>query len=330
MIKKTRFAPSPSGFLHIGGARTALLAWLWTKNMGGKFVLRIEDTDQNRSTNSSADSIIKSLKTLGIIWDEGPGLPNGESYYQSNRLKIYKNTARMLMDSGAAYPCFCSKEKVERAKAYQKTNKKHPMYDGTCRNISKTSAAKLMKTKDYCIRIKNVFSGPIKIKDKVVGKVEFPSSNFDDFVIVRSNGFPMYNFACVIDDSIMGITHVVRGNEHLPNTPRQLIIYNALNKTIPKFAHLPIILDPATKKKMSKRNDGVSVEEFIGSGVDPKSIVLYLAKLGNKSTKLKDFSVKGLINRFNISSIKKTPVFHNAKSLFKMDKLVKASYSRLD
>jgi glutamyl-tRNA synthetase len=257
MQKKTRFAPSPSGFLHIGGARTALTAWLMAKNMGGNFVLRIEDSDSSRSTDKSADSIISTMRALGLGWDEGPGKGSDDEYYQSRKLHKYRSVGDALLNSGLAYKCFCPEERITRLKENQRLNKIHPKYDGRCRNVSSPSVVNA----PYCIRLK-VIDQEICFTDAVVGKVTFQSSNFEDMVIIRTNGYPTYNFACAVDDMEMGITHVVRGNEHLPNTPKQILIYQALKASLPKFVHLPLILDKDTGRKMSKRDNGVSVNEI--------------------------------------------------------------------
>ena len=306
--KRTRFAPSPSGDLHIGGARTALFNYLLAKKLGGLFVLRVEDTDQNRSSDSSIDNIVEAMKWLGINWDEGPGTPG--VWNQSQRLNIYKEYAKILIDTGFAYPCFCPNDK-DRDDLPQ-------MYDRKCRQIPKNEASAMMKDLSYCVRMVNPMK-PVEIKDMVFGDISINTGTFEDFIIVRGNGYPMYNFACAIDDMLMNITHVIRGSEHIPNTPKQILIYEALNAPIPKFAHLSLILDGTTKKKMSKRDKGASVLACMREGLSPISVRHYIATLGWNPRNIKEYTIEELARKFDLNEVKKTPALHDAMRLSKID-----------
>lgn len=318
LTKKTRFAPSPSGFLHIGGARTALMNKLEAVRRGGLFVLRFEDTDQNRSSKRSIDAIINALQWLGINWDEGPGKSNYTNYIQSNRLHIYNRFAQILINREAAYPCFCSKERLDAIKSNQKGAK----YDRRCRDIPRSIAQQRMEKEPYCVRIKN-YDGAIKFNDIVLGKnVITNSTELDDFIIIRSNGYPMYNFSCVVDDHEMGITHIFRGSEHIVNTPKQIMIYNGLGAHIPTFGHLPIILDPNTRKKMSKRDDGVSIQEYMRDGYSPRAVNAYLITLGFNPKNLKQFTIEELAKKFDITKVKKSAAFHDLNRLKTIEKQV--------
>lgn len=306
--KKTRFAPSPSGDLHIGGARTALFNYLLAKKLGGKFVLRIEDTDQTRSSDASIDNIVSAMKWLGITWDEGPGFPG--VWHQSQKIELYKEYAKSLISSGNAYPCFCPNDK-NREDMPQ-------MYDGKCRKIPPIEARAMMSGLPYCIRVKNPLR-VVQIKDLVYGDISIDSSTFEDFVIIRSNGYPMYNFACVVDDMTMGITHVVRGSEHIPNTPKQIVLYDAFNAEAPKFAHLSLILDTNTKKKMSKRDKGASVLACMRDGLSAQAVRHYIATLGWNPRNIRDYTIDELSRKFDLNEVKKTPALHDANRLAKIN-----------
>ncbi|WP_337781070.1 glutamate--tRNA ligase, partial [Phascolarctobacterium succinatutens] len=241
---RVRFAPSPTGYLHIGGARTALFNWLFARKMGGKLILRIEDTDIERLKEDSVSQILTSLKWLGINWDEGPEA-GGEygPYYQSERFDIYKKYAQQLLDEGKAYYCFCTTEDLAAQREKQRAAKQPFRYARTCRDIPAEEAkARIAAGEPYSIRIKIPAEGSITVHDLIHGEVTFNMDQFDDFVIVKSNGIPTYNFAVCVDDHLMGMTHVLRAEEHLSNTPKQLLVYEALGWEPPKFGHMPMIL----------------------------------------------------------------------------------------
>lgn len=315
---KTRIAPSPSGSLHIGGAKTALICWLFAKQQKGSFVVRIEDTDKSRSSASSAKSILNDLTFLGLNWDEGPGLSNGRLYYQSNRLNIYNKFIKKLICDGNAYPCFCDRQRITNVKHCCIENGLPPKYDGKCRRISPSQATTLMRSHHFTIRIKNT-KHSIILNDMIFGKVQFNSESYDDFIIVRDNGMPMYNLACVIDDHDMGITHVFRGSEHLQNTPKQIMLYKAIGADIPRFGHLAVVMDPNTKKKMSKRDKGASIQDCVKSGISKDAILLYLSTLGSGVKPLKAMDIKKMIKRFRVDKIKKSPTFFDFPKLLEIN-----------
>ena len=264
---RVRFAPSPTGYLHIGGARTALFNWLFARKMGGKLVLRIEDTDIERLKEDSVSQIITSLKWLGIDWDEGPekGGDYGP-YYQSERLDIYRKYCEQLVKEGKAYYCFCTVEELAKEREKQAAAKLSPRYVGTCRDIPVEEAkARAAAGESYTVRLKNPTEGAITFHDLIHGDITYGMDQFDDFVIMKSNGIPTYNFAVVVDDHLMGMTHVLRAEEHLSNTPKQLLVYRAFGWEPPKFGHMSMILAP-DRSKLSKRHGATSVEEFRGQG----------------------------------------------------------------
>ncbi len=312
---RVRFAPSPTGYLHVGGARTALFNWLYAKKTGGKFVLRIEDTDLERSTREAEEGLLRDMKWLGLEWDEGPGVegPHGP-YHQSKRTDIYKKYAQQLLDCGAAYRCFCSEEDLEakRQKAEEEHRSMH--YDGTCRKLSKEEAdAKVAAGETFVVRVK-VPEKDYVLEDMVRGRVEWKSETLGDFIILRSNGMPVYNFCVVVDDADMEITHVVRAEEHLTNTHRQLIMYEALGKTPPKFAHASLILGP-DKSKLSKRHGATSVGQYADEGFLREALINFLALLGwNDGTDREMYTIEELIENFSLERISKSPgVFDHTK-----------------
>ena len=280
---RVRFAPSPTGRLHIGGARTAIDNWAYARATGGKFILRIEDTDPERSTEENKQVILRAMRWLGLDWDEGPevGGPFGP-YTQMERMNTYTEALEKLKASGAAYPCFCSKEKIDakRAKA-EKEEGGYNGYDGTCRGIPAEEAqARIDAGEPHVWRLAVPKDhGPIEFDDAVYGHMSFPADVMDDLILVRTDGTPTYNFAVVCDDANMQITHVVRGDDHLSNTPRQILIYEALGYPVPTFAHLSMILGP-DGKKLSKRHGATSVEEYRDRGYLPDVMVNFLALLG--------------------------------------------------
>lgn len=280
---RVRFAPSPTGMLHLGGARTAIYNWAFARAVDGTFILRIEDTDPERSTEENTQIILRALRWLGLDWDEGPevGGPCGP-YFQSERASVYSTTLERLKELGAVYPCFCTKEELaEERKAAIKAHGGYDGYSGKCRNIDAQEAARRIAAgEEHVWRLKvPADHGPIEFDDAVYGHMSFPGDSIDDIILVRADGTPTYNFSNVCDDVDMGITHVIRGDDHLSNTPKQVLIYEALNETPPVFAHLPMILG-TDGKKLSKRHGATNVEEYRDRGYLPEAMVNYLALLG--------------------------------------------------
>ena len=280
---RVRFAPSPTGMLHIGGARTAIYNWAFARAEGGKFILRIEDTDPERSTQENVDIILRAMRWLGLDWDEGPEIGGDFGpYFQMQRMDTYKQVLQQLIDKGAAYPCFCTKEELDakREKA-MKEQGGYSGYDRSCRKISAAEAKQRIEAgQPHVWRLKVPEDhGPIEFKDAVFGKTTFPADVMDDLILIRTDGSPTYNFANVCDDSAMQISHVIRGDDHLSNTPRQILIYEALDLPIPTFAHLPMILGP-DGKKLSKRTQATNVEDYRDIGYLPDAMVNFLALLG--------------------------------------------------
>lgn len=313
---KVRFAPSPTGNLHVGGARTALFNWLYARKVGGKFVLRIEDTDAARSTRESEEAVKDDLRWLGLDWDEGPETdgPNGP-YRQSERAAIYKQYVDQLVQRGLAYPCFCSDEELEAMKKDAEEKKLPPIYRGKWSSASKEEVDAMLATgAPCCYRFRVPPGQDITIDDVVRGKVTWNTDTLGDFVILRSNGLPVYNFCVAIDDALMGITHVLRAEEHLPNTLRQVLIYRALGFTPPVFGHMSLILAP-DKSKLSKRHGATSVGEFKQQGFLAPAMVNYLSLLGwNDGTEKEIYSVEELQEAFALERITKSPaVFDRVK-----------------
>ena len=280
---RVRFAPSPTGRLHIGGARTAIYNWAFARATGGTFVLRIEDTDPERSTEENVQVILNAMKWLELDWDEGPEV-GGECgpYFQMQRMGTYADALEALKSVGAAYPCFCTKEQLDEKRAIaEKTEGGYSGYDRTCRSLDKAEAqARIDAGEPHVWRLAVPEDhGPIEFEDAVYGHMSFPAEVMDDMILIRSDGSPTYNFAVVCDDVNMGITHVIRGDDHLSNTPKQVLIYEALGKPVPTFAHLSMILGP-DGKKLSKRHGATSVEEYRDRGFLPDAMVNFLALLG--------------------------------------------------
>ena len=316
---RVRFAPSPTGKLHVGGARTAIYNWAFARANGGSFILRIDDTDPTRSTQENTDIILRAMRWLGLDWDEGPEV-GGEfgPYAQTERLELYKQAAQKLWDEGHAYPCFCSSEKLAEDRAAAQA-RKDPFqgYQRTCRNISDEEArARIAAGEPYVLRIKVPEGrGDVVIDDAAHGKVIFDAKELDDFVIFRSDGTPTYNFATVVDDAAMGITHVIRGDDHLSNTPRQVMVYEALGAPVPTFAHISMILG-ADGKKLSKRHGATSVEEYRDAGYLSDAFVNYLALLGwslDGETTVIPRDV--LASKFSLDRISKNPATFDPKKL---------------
>ena len=277
---RVRFAPSPTGRLHIGGARTAIFNWAFARSMGGTFILRIEDTDPERSTQENVDVILNAMKWLGLDWDEGPEV-GGEAgpYFQMQRMGTYAEALEKLKQRGAVYPCFCTKEELDAKR--EAAGESYAGYDRTCRNLDPAEAQRRIDAGEpHVWRLKVPEGhGPIEFDDAVYGHVSFPADVMDDMILVRTDGSPTYNFAVVCDDTNMGITHVIRGDDHLSNTPRQILIYEGLGAKTPTFAHLSMILGP-DGKKLSKRHGATSVEEYRDRGFLPDAMVNFLALLG--------------------------------------------------
>lgn len=266
MRVRTRFAPSPTGLLHVGSVRTALYSWLFAKHHQGEFILRIEDTDEARSTQESVDVILSGMTWLGLTWDEGP-------IYQTDRYPRYKALAEQLLKEDKAYYCTCSKERLEGLRDQQMQAKEKPRYDGHCRERHLDVAPH----EPHVIRFKNPTSGTVNFTDQVYGDIEVQNSELDDLILIRSDGNPTYNYAVVIDDWDMQITHVIRGDDHLSNTPRQINLYQTLDAPIPIFAHLPMILGE-DGKRLSKRHGAVSVLQFKEQGILPHALLNYLVR----------------------------------------------------
>jgi len=278
---RTRFAPSPTGYLHIGGARTALYNWIFARQNNGKFVLRIEDTDAERSTEESIEAILESMKWLNLDWDEGPEKDGDYGpYFQSKRLDIYNKYLDKLIEEGKAYRCFCTPEELAEKKEKARKEKKQYKYDGKCRNLSKEEINKNLKeNKPFVIRLKVPQNEEIIFNDIVRGEIKVNTSIYDDFIIRRSDGYPVYNFAVVIDDALMKINYVIRGDDHISNTPKQILIYKALDFKVPDFAHLSMILGE-DKTRLSKRHGATSIQQFKEEGYLPEALINYLARLG--------------------------------------------------
>ena len=316
---RTRFAPSPTGFLHIGGARTALYSWAYARRHGGKFILRIEDTDLERSTQASVDAILDSMKWLGLDWDEGP-------LFQMQRLPRYKEVAEQLIAAGHAYCCWASKEELESLRAEQRAKNEKPRYDGRWRperakqlNLEKPAGVKPV------VRFRTPDEGEIGWTDLVKGPISFPNKELDDLVILRADGVPTYNFGVVVDDLDMEISHVIRGDDHVNNTPRQLHIFNALVKAekIPHFAHLPMILGP-DGERLSKRHGAVSVTQYRDEGFLPEALVNYLARLGWSHGNEEVFAASQLVEWFDFAHVSRSPArFDPEKALWMNQQYIK-------
>ncbi|MCG3173154.1 MAG: Glutamate--tRNA ligase [Myxococcota bacterium] len=301
---RVRFAPSPTGYLHIGGARTALFNYLYARRFGGKFILRIEDTDYERSTEASVQAILDGMAWLGIDFDEGP-------YFQSRRIDRHKEMAAKLLTTGHVYKCFCTKEEIAGRKAEWEKEKKVWRYDRKCRGLRPDQHP----DKPYVIRFKTPLTGMTAWDDGIRGRVSFANEEIEDFVLVRSDGTPVYNFVVVVDDVDMDVNLVIRGEDHISNTPKQILIYEALGAAVPGFAHLPLILNNA-RQKYSKRDGAVSVMGFRDEGFLPHALFNYLARLGWSHGDQEIFSREELIQYFDVKDVNK------AGGVFNMEKLL--------
>ena len=303
MDVRTRFAPSPTGLLHVGGARTALFCWLFARRHGGTFVLRIEDTDRKRSTQASIDAIVEGLRWLGLDADEGP-------WFQTNRLPLYQEHVERLLREDKAYRCYCSRDELEAMRAAQRARGEKPRYDGRCRRRTRPPPAGV----DAVIRFKNPADGEAAFDDLVRGTVAFDNRELDDLVIARGNGMPTYNFGVVVDDLDMDISHVIRGDDHVMNTPRQLNIIAALGASPPRYAHVPMILG-ADGQRLSKRHGAVGVMQFRDDGYLPEALLNQLVRLGWSHGDQEIFSLEEMIARFDIADV------NRASAAFDYDKL---------
>lgn len=301
MTIRTRFAPSPTGSLHLGSARTALFAWAYARHMQGEFVLRIEDTDQQRSEQKYVDMILEGMQWLGLSFDIGP-------VYQSQRTERYREVKQQLLNAGLAYCCNCSRERLDELRESQQAQKQKPRYDGCCRDKNLPMQAGCV------VRFKNPLDGQVRFNDQVRGEVIFNNSELDDLIIWRSDDTPTYNFVVVIDDMDMEITHVIRGDDHTNNTPRQLNIFYALNKTPPSYAHIPMILGP-DMKKLSKRHGALSILEYRDNGILPEALINYLARLGWSHGDDEIFSCQQLIEWFELASLNKSAAAYDPEKL---------------
>ncbi len=303
MTLRTRFAPSPTGYLHIGGARTALYSWLHARKHGGRFVLRIEDTDRERSTEESVNAILESMTWLGLDYDEGP-------FYQTQRFDRYDEVIQKLLDKGLAYYCYCSREELDAMREQAMARKEKPRYDGRCRVRSESREGV-----EPVIRFKNPTEGAVVIDDMIKGKVVISNAELDDLILARSDGTPTYNLTVVVDDWEMGVTHVIRGDDHLNNTPRQINLLRALGAEPPTYAHVPMILGE-DGKRLSKRHGAVSVMQYREDGYLPEALLNYLVRLGWSHGDREIFSLDEMIELFDVSEV------NVAASTFNPDKLL--------
>jgi glutamyl-tRNA synthetase len=313
---RVRFAPAPTGLLHIGNARTALFNFLFSKRHQGTFILRIEDTDIERSTDASIDRIMEDLKWLGILWDEGPDMGGSDGpYRQTQRLSLYREFADRLSQEGKSYKCFCSEERLENLRKEQLSKGKMPRYDGRCRTLSEEKIAKMESSGlRPAVRFR-VGSGPIVFQDLIHGTMSFDSAGIGDFIIVRSDGMAAYNFACVIDDHLMHMTHVIRGEDHLSNTPRQILLYQAFSWQPPTFAHHPLILGP-DRSPLSKRHGATAVSQYREEGFLPEALQNYLVLLGRTPPSGEEtLSLERMVEEFSIQAVSRSAPIYNRKKL---------------
>ncbi len=324
---RTRFAPSPTGYMHVGNLRTALYAYLTAKSMGGKMILRIEDTDQERQVEGAVDIIYNTMRETGLLWDEGPdiGGPVGP-YVQSERIGIYKEYALKLVELGAAYYCFCDKERLEEVRELQKASGIAPQYDRHCRNLTPEEVqAKLDAGEPYVIRQKVPLEGTTTFDDVVYGSITVENSTLDDQILLKADGFPTYNFANVVDDHLMGITHVIRGSEYLSSAPKYNLLYEAFGWEIPIYMHCPPVMKDATHK-LSKRNGDASYQDLVAQGYLKEAILNYILLLGWSPKGEKEvFSLPEMIEAFDIHGISKSPaIFDTVKLRFLNGEYIRA------
>jgi len=301
MSVKTRFAPSPTGYLHVGGARTALFSWLYARKHGGQFVLRIEDTDLERSNQESVDAILEGMQWLDLDYDEGP-------FYQTKRFDRYNEVIDQLIEKGMAYRCSCSKERLDNLREEQMAAKQKPRYDGHCRH------ADVSADEPHVIRFLNPTEGSVKFKDLVKGDIEVSNNELDDLIIRRTDGSPTYNLTVVVDDHDMEITQVIRGDDHINNTPRQINMYQAMGWSEPEFAHLPMILGD-DGARLSKRHGAVSVMQYADEGYLPEGLLNYLVRLGWSHGDQELFSREEMIQLFELTNVNRAPSAFNTEKL---------------
>ena len=307
METKVRFAPSPTGYLHVGGLRTALYNYLYAKKVGGKLLLRIEDTDQNRKVENATESLLSTFNKLNIQFDEGPECRVGNGpYFQSKRLDIYRQHIQILLDSGDAYPCFCSSQKLEEVRKQQAEYKKTIKYDRHCLKLASKETKEKMVNEPHVIRMKVPSDEEVVFYDMVRERVAIRCEEIDDQVLIKSDGYPTYHFANVVDDHHMGITHVMRGEEWLPSTPKHVLLYLFFGWKLPKFIHLPLLLNP-DKSKLSKRQGDVTVEDYLKKGFLPETLINFVALLGwHPQNEREIFSLVELEKEFSINRIQKS------------------------
>ncbi|MEZ4599169.1 MAG: glutamate--tRNA ligase [Syntrophotaleaceae bacterium] len=299
---RVRFAPSPTGYLHIGGARTALLNFLLARKNHGTFILRIEDTDVARSTQESVDAILQAMEWLGMKCDEGP-------YYQSERFDLYRLKIAQMVDRGTAYRCYCTPEELEAKRKLAEEEKRKPKYDGTCRNRKDVPEGT-----PYVVRFRCPDTGITSFNDRIKGPISFQNEELDDLILQRSDGTPTYNVVVVVDDAEMGITLVVRGDDHINNTPRQILLYQAMGYSVPEFAHVPMILG-SDQKRLSKRHGATSVMAYRDLGFLPEALVNYLVRLGWSYGDQEIFSMEELIEKFSLENVGKSAGVFNPDKL---------------
>ena len=314
MTVRTRFAPSPTGYLHIGGVRTALFSWLYARRHGGTFILRIEDTDLERSTVEAVNAILEGMAWLGLDYDEGP-------IFQTHRFDRYRAVAERLLEEGKAYRCYCSKERLETLRAEQMACKEKPRYDGLCRQRHGPPPAGIQPV----IRFRSPKDGVVVVDDLIKGRIPFQNAELDDLIIVRGDGSPTYNFTVVVDDLDMRITHVIRGDDHVNNTPRQMNILRALGAECPAYAHVPMILGP-DGQKLSKRHGAVSVLQYRDEGFLPEALLNYLVRLGWSHGDQEIFTMEELIREFSLESVGKSAAVFNPEKLLWLNQHYIMSY----
>jgi len=302
MTITTRFAPSPTGYLHVGGARTALFSWLYARKHGGKFILRIEDTDLERSTQESVNAILEGMTWLGLEYDAGP-------FYQTHHFDRYKEIIQQLLAQGDAYYCYCSKDELEQLRTEQMANKEKPRYNGKCRHLGEVQPGR-----EAVVRFKNPVDGVVTIPDLVKGDIVVANKELDDLIIARADGSPTYNLTVVVDDMDMQVTHVIRGDDHINNTPRQMNILKALGAELPKYAHLPMILGP-DGARLSKRHGAVSVMQFRDDGYLPEALLNYLVRLGWSHGDQEIFTIDEMVEYFELDDVNGSASAFNTEKL---------------
>jgi glutamyl-tRNA synthetase len=298
----TRFAPSPTGYLHVGGARTALFSWLYARKHGGRFILRIEDTDRERSTRESVNAILEGMTWLGLEYDQGP-------FYQTERFPRYREIIEQLLAAGHAYLCYCTREELEAMRAEQMARKEKPRYDGRCRQRHSPREGV-----SPVVRFKNPSEGSVIVRDLIRGSVAFQNQELDDLILARTDGTPTYNLTVVVDDMDMGVTHIIRGDDHLNNTPRQINIFQALGKEPPVYAHVPMILGP-DRQRLSKRHGAISVMSYREAGYLPEALLNYLVRLGWSYGDQEIFSVEEMIRLFDLEKVNQSASVFNPEKL---------------